>query len=314
MKRPTLKHPKTYALMRALKINRREALGLLTLLWDWTGEYAPDGNIGRYPDTIIATACDWPAKDSRRLIAALVNTGWVDRARPQKRVKARESCAEPRQNGAESSRNGAESSRNVTETCQDPRLLIHDWFHHCEQWAKKRLHRDEKVDIQNPPMDIQRPANGWTAEPSRAEAEPSLAKPSRAEPGATPDVPVPVQKSRTAFSVSGVPQDREQAAVLYHRFIARLVGLEGRARHPSTSPKTKADMTMVARWWDESVWPHGDDVDACRRRVARMMMLIGETTGADNPMALLTNWIKAGELDSDGPIKRGKSKVNGGAA
>ena len=103
MKRAAIRHPKTDALMAALGINRREALGLLTMLWDWTGQYAPLGNIGKFPDISISSAVDYQSAKAGKMIDALVSAGWVDRV------------------------DG------------DDRLVIHDWSDHCEEWVRKKL-------------------------------------------------------------------------------------------------------------------------------------------------------------------------------
>jgi len=113
MKRATLNHPKTYALMAALKISRREALGLLTLLWDFTGQYAPDGSIGRFTNSVIASAVEWDTERSDEMVGHLVRTGWLDEMDDQ----------------------------NV-------RLLVHDWADHCESWVKKRLQREKREFVQ----------------------------------------------------------------------------------------------------------------------------------------------------------------------
>ena len=58
MKRNTSNHPKVYELAEALKVKRPAALGYLQLLWDFTAEYAPEGDIGRYSDSRIEAALD----------------------------------------------------------------------------------------------------------------------------------------------------------------------------------------------------------------------------------------------------------------
>jgi len=103
MKRETMRHPKTYDLMVRLGCSRPTALGYLTLLWDYTGEVAPQGDIGKWPDGVIAQACDWTG-DAIEFVEALVEARWLDRV-------------------------------------EDPkvRLLIHDWPEHCERFVKAKL-------------------------------------------------------------------------------------------------------------------------------------------------------------------------------
>lgn len=105
MKRETLHHPKTYDLMARLQCSRPTVLGYLQLLWDYTGQMAPMGNIGKWPNTAIAQACDWE-DDPETFIAALIAAGWLDEV-------------------------------------QDPdvRLLVHDWGDHCEKFVQMKLKR-----------------------------------------------------------------------------------------------------------------------------------------------------------------------------
>lgn len=105
MKRETLRHPKTYDLMARLGCTRPEALGYLTLLWDYVGEVAPRGDIGKWADAAIGRACDWEG-EAAEFVAHLVAAGWIDQV-------------------------------------DDPavRLLIHDWPDHCQEFVKAKLRR-----------------------------------------------------------------------------------------------------------------------------------------------------------------------------
>jgi hypothetical protein len=104
MKRETIRHPKTYELAARLGCDRPAALGYLTLLWDFCGEVAPAGDIGKWGDSAIAKACDWNGEPSA-FVCALVESRWLD-------------------------------------SVQTPsRLIVHDWSQHCEAWVKKKLAR-----------------------------------------------------------------------------------------------------------------------------------------------------------------------------
>ena len=103
MKRETLRHPKTLDLAARLHAKRPAVLGYLTLLWDFTAEYAPQGNIGKFSDGTIAKACEWE-EDPQYFVQALVEAKWLD-----------------------------------LDT--DHRLLIHDWPDHCERWVKAKLEK-----------------------------------------------------------------------------------------------------------------------------------------------------------------------------
>ncbi len=165
MKRAALNHPKLHALMDEMGVGRPEALGLLTLLWDFTGEYAMDGGVGRYTDEAIARAVDWPTENAAHLVSAFVKSGWLDEH--------------------------ADSSI---------RLVVHDWWDHCEQFVKRRCERmgiqtvqpdrparsssqydTQHVASQNSKSDRDATLTGppSLAEPSPANAEPSPAKPKR---------------------------------------------------------------------------------------------------------------------------------------
>ncbi len=109
MKRETMRHPKTFALMGFLGCTRPEALGYLTLLWDYTGDVAIQGDIGKWPNAVISQACDW-AGDADKFVDSMIASGWLDAADGPSR------------------------------------LLIHDWPHHCQDWVRKKLKRS-KLDF-----------------------------------------------------------------------------------------------------------------------------------------------------------------------
>lgn len=74
----TLKeHPKTKRLCRLLKLKRRDAVGLLHMMWWWALDYAPEGDLSSVPDEDIADAVDWKG-DGAALVSALVEAGFVD--------------------------------------------------------------------------------------------------------------------------------------------------------------------------------------------------------------------------------------------
>ena len=73
-------HPKTRRLCRYLGISRREAIGLLHLLWWWCLDYAPDGDLAGYDADDLADAVDWEG-DPQQLVDALLRAGFLDRDR-----------------------------------------------------------------------------------------------------------------------------------------------------------------------------------------------------------------------------------------
>lgn len=73
------KHPKTLALAQALKVSRREAVGILIDLWTWGLSCADeDGSLKSIGNDGIALALDWPIKKSGALVKAFVGCGWLD--------------------------------------------------------------------------------------------------------------------------------------------------------------------------------------------------------------------------------------------
>lgn len=109
VKRGTPTHPKTYELASILGVRHVTVLGHLELLFHFTSQYAPEGNIGRYSDKRIAAALEWPGKPEK-LIEALVATGWLD-------------------------------------TCADARIVVHDWSDHADRTTLQRLARHGKTPI-----------------------------------------------------------------------------------------------------------------------------------------------------------------------
>lgn len=106
LKRGTPRHPKTYALAKALSIRLAEAVGLLEMLWHQTSQLTPRGDIGSLPDEAIARGMDWHKKPSV-LIEALIKQGWIN-------------------------------------SNEDHRLIVHDWPDHCDDYVKKQLRRASK--------------------------------------------------------------------------------------------------------------------------------------------------------------------------
>lgn len=73
------RHPKTLALAQALKISRREAVGLLIDLWTWGLNCADEtGHLRGITNEGIAMALDWSSRQAAKLVNALVDCGWID--------------------------------------------------------------------------------------------------------------------------------------------------------------------------------------------------------------------------------------------
>ena len=110
MKRATSRHPKIFHLMREISITRRDAVGLLELLWEFTAEYAPRGDIGRHTDLAIAAALEWNGNPDE-LMRGLRESGWID-------------------------------------VSEEHRIVIHDWIDHAPEYVKKRVQRSDTTFVQ----------------------------------------------------------------------------------------------------------------------------------------------------------------------
>jgi len=103
LKRGTPRHPKVASLADHLAIQIYAAVGLLELLWHFTAEYAPSGDIGRHTDQAIAQALHW-RKKAPVLVNGLVESRWLDKH----------------------------------EVC---RLVVHDWPDHADDATHMKLAR-----------------------------------------------------------------------------------------------------------------------------------------------------------------------------
>ena len=79
-------HPKLVDLARLLDISKLEAAGCIVNLWLWVAQYAPNGNITIYDETIIGDACLLPPEKHPGLLQHLVITEWVDVTKSLQRV------------------------------------------------------------------------------------------------------------------------------------------------------------------------------------------------------------------------------------
>lgn len=102
-KRGVIDHPKFARLKVKLKVGKAVALGYLETLWQFTGRYTPQGNVGKYSDEEIEAWLEWDGEDGA-LIEAFVKCGWLDRD-------------------------------------DTHRLLVHDWADHVDHTTKTALTR-----------------------------------------------------------------------------------------------------------------------------------------------------------------------------
>jgi len=70
-------HRKTIKLAAELNVRRPEALGLLSGLWLWSVEAAPDGSLSHITDKEIAASAGWHGNPGR-FVSALTTAGYLD--------------------------------------------------------------------------------------------------------------------------------------------------------------------------------------------------------------------------------------------
>src|ERR1700742_594647 len=94
------------AAAKHLNISLPAMVGHMTFLWDWVGEYATDGILGKFTPQQIAAAALWPEETAKDFVEILIKVKFFDKI--------------PKKDGS---------------------LRIHDWLDHCEQFVIKRLQR-----------------------------------------------------------------------------------------------------------------------------------------------------------------------------
>lgn len=172
MKRGTPDHPKTEMLAELLGVCVAQAVGHMEMLWHFAAKHSPAGDIGRWPDSMIAKRAGWNG-DPQQFVGALEAAkgagrhGWIEKHRSH-------------------------------------RLVLHDWHEHAEESVKKWLaNHDEKFwngikpfarrvqkqisEVANDSRhDLDTVANDSRNDLDEVEivsSQPSLAKPSQAKPG-----------------------------------------------------------------------------------------------------------------------------------
>jgi hypothetical protein len=159
MKRGTPKHPKLDNLCEVLNIRRPLAVGFLELLWHFTAEFAPQGDVGKYTYKRIEAAVEWGGGVSggRRekpgaLMTALCDTGWLDFVGACEvsadgfvtPCSVSEDGVEPawerRTPGVEPAWKRRTPGLDVSWT-GPPRVLVHDWEAHADDATARKLAR-----------------------------------------------------------------------------------------------------------------------------------------------------------------------------
>ncbi len=72
------RHPKLMQLRERLRVKTPGLLGHLCLLWTWTLENAPDGNLARLDAKSLAAVCQFPPRRAEEFLDALLACGFLD--------------------------------------------------------------------------------------------------------------------------------------------------------------------------------------------------------------------------------------------
>ena len=67
--------PATHMVASELRIHRLQVVGHLLSLYRWAMEFAPDGEVGRFPDSMLAYAAEWTGQPSRFVDALTSHNG-----------------------------------------------------------------------------------------------------------------------------------------------------------------------------------------------------------------------------------------------
>lgn len=106
LKREAFTHPKTLDLAARLSLPHAYAFAHVAYLFNAAADIAAQGNIGKWPNGVIARKSEWTG-DPDTFVTAMISAAWLD------------SHAHP-----------------------DVRLLIHDWPDHAERFVKAKLSRE----------------------------------------------------------------------------------------------------------------------------------------------------------------------------
>lgn len=218
MKRETLRHPKTLDLSARLSVERPTVLGYLTLLWDFTAEFAPAGNIGKFPDGAIARACEFDG-DATLFVDSLVASGWLDRDAGH-------------------------------------RLLIHDWAHHCERWVKAKLEKlkipfaePSTTAITNVEIATHSSAEATTEKTTERTTEATVEpSPPRDQSKPIQTKPKPNQAERTADAVADLALPSKLDCEEFRSWWSRWLAHRSEIRKPLKLTQAKEQLDTFTAW------------------------------------------------------------------
>ena len=172
MKSPALHSLKFSKLKRRLKLSHWQCVGVLESLWLFTQANAPRGDIGKHSDEDIAAAIEWDG-DPAEFVGHLKECGWLD-------------------------------------TCDQYRLVVHDWHDHAPRYLKGALYKNGQDFVKaSAKQGAKQAAKQGAKQPAESSILPNLTKPNQtkpnqedsgepAKPASPPAVPV------MTFPTSGV--------------------------------------------------------------------------------------------------------------
>ncbi len=158
--------PKLQRLRRHLHISRREAIGLVHLLWWYTLDHGgPEGDLSKIDPRDLAVELDWPEDDAARLWDALRSKG---DAQPDA-----QSAQNDAQNGAQSRTSGIDTSGFI-----DPDGRVHEWRKYAGTLLRDRERKREKrkVNLQSelfPGSSPDSPGKSTYTQPNPTQPEPN---------------------------------------------------------------------------------------------------------------------------------------------
>jgi hypothetical protein len=258
MKKGGIEHPKTRNLSLFLKISKRDSVGLLEMLFAFTAEYAPRGDIGRCSNEAIAEAVHWPKKKAQQLVDGLVNCG-------------HNVC-----------------SAGYLEEHPEHRLIVHDWAEHAPEFIKKKLLR-AKQEFVKPVQTLsrQRPDNVQTSAGGCPDngGPPSLAVPSLASPVvAVPSLALGTTDKAEAQTAAPCPKSQQPEKKLDGKaqFSAVAYAMEVGGRIKEKLPSLSAAYRKeIKSWLEEHVLDDGARVN--------LRTLIESAWKAENPEGYFRN-------------------------
>ena len=250
MKREAFNHPKMLDLASRLDIPQAHAVGLVSMLHNWTPDVALAGDIGKWPNGAIARAVDWRG-DPATFVQALIDSGWVDE-------------------------------------CSVNRLVIHDWEDHCENWVRAKAaslgvsfvtaipalkHGDDAGN--EPPTDPHAEPPTDPPSPPRDQTKPNQTKPNQQECGKFATSPWFDQFWVAYPTRKGRKRGRAAAAKLFAKLPepAQLEVIEAAGNYaretgegPNDIPPRDAERFLKNEFWKDYLGDRGPDAGDGRRR------------------------------------------------